>query len=287
MTVVLVTGAEGQLGRETVLALQSKGFDVVGLGRKELDFIQPERVSEIVADHKADWVINCAAYTQVDKAEQEQHKARVINGDSAGAVAEGVKSYGGNLVHISTDFVFAGNQSRPYKESDSVNPTNVYGETKLVGEQKVLAILERAIVLRTSWVYGLHGNNFVKTMLRLAAERNQLQVVNDQIGTPTWTSDIVDAILALLVKPQAGLFHFSNSGEVSWYDFAVEIIAKGKQLGFPIKTEKVLPIPSSSYPTAARRPAYSVLDKAKIDSVLDYPIPNWSVSLDKMMKGLV
>ena len=287
MTVVLVTGAEGQLGRETVLALQSKGFDVVGLGRKELDFIQPERVSEIVADHKADWVINCAAYTQVDKAEQEQHKARVINGDSAGAVAEGVKSYGGNLVHISTDFVFAGNQSRPYKESDSVNPTNVYGETKLVGEQKVLAILERAIVLRTSWVYGLHGNNFVKTMLRLATERNQLQVVNDQIGTPTWTSDIVDAILALLVKPQAGLFHFSNSGEVSWYDFAVEIIAKGKQLGFPIKTEKVLPIPSSSYPTAARRPAYSVLDKAKIDSVLDYPIPNWSVSLDKMMKGLV
>jgi len=287
VTVVLVTGAEGQLGRETVLALQSKGFDVVGLGRKELDFIQPERVSEIVADHKADWVINCAAYTQVDKAEQEQHKARVINGDSAGAVAEGVKSYGGNLVHISTDFVFAGNQSRPYKESDSVNPTNVYGETKLVGEQKVLAILERAIVLRTSWVYGLHGNNFVKTMLRLATERNQLQVVNDQIGTPTWTSDIVDAILALLVKPQAGLFHFSNSGEVSWYDFAVEIIAKGKQLGFPIKTEKVLPIPSSSYPTAARRPAYSVLDKAKIDSVLDYPIPNWSVSLDKMMKGLV
>ena len=287
MTVVLVTGAEGQLGRETVLALQSKGFDVVGLGRKELDFIQPERVSEIVADHKADWVINCAAYTQVDKAEQEQHKARVINGDSAGAVAEGVKSYGGNLVHISTDFVFAGNQSRPYKESDSVNPTNVYGETKLVGEQKVLAILERAIVLRTSWVYGLHGNNFVKTMLRLATERNQLQVVNDQIGTPTWTSDIVDAILALLVKPQSGLFHFSNSGEVSWYDFAVEIIAKGKQLGFPIKTEKVLPIPSSSYPTAARRPAYSVLDKAKIDSVLDYPIPNWSVSLDKMMKGLV
>ena len=287
MTVALVTGAAGQLGRETVLGLQNKGFDVIGLGRKELDFLQPERVSEVIASHKADWVINCAAYTQVDKAEQEQHKAKVINSDSAGAVAEGVKSYDGNLVHISTDFVFAGNQSKPYKEDDPVSPIGVYGETKLAGEQKVSAVLERAIVLRTSWVYGLHGNNFVKTMLRLATERDQLQVVNDQIGTPTWTSDIVDALLALIARPQAGLYHFSNDGEISWHDFAVEIIAKGKQLGLPIKTEQILPIPTSSYPTAAKRPAYSVLDKTKIDAVLDYPIPHWSASLDKMMKGLV
>jgi len=282
----LVTGAAGQLGRETVLALQAAGEDVIGIDRQELDFSQPDQVAEGIAAHRADWVINCAAYTHVDKAEQEQELAFRVNRDSAKAVAEGVASYGGRLLHVSTDFIFGGEQSHPYAEDDPAHPVGVYGQSKWEGEQAVQAVMPDAVILRTAWVYGSHGHNFVKTMLRLAAEREELRVVDDQIGTPAWTADITRALLSLIEVDARAVFNFTNEGVASWYDFASEIIAVARDLGFPLKVKKISPIPSVDFPTPATRPAYSVLSKVRIRQVLDYPIPHWRDSLREMMQGL-
>jgi dTDP-4-dehydrorhamnose reductase len=282
----LVTGAAGQLGRETVLALQAAGEDVIGIDRQELDFSQPDQVAEAIAAHQADWVINCAAYTNVDKAEQEQEQAFLVNRDSARAVAEGVASYGGRLLHVSTDFIFGGEQSHPYAEDDPANPRGVYGQSKWEGEQAVQDVMPDAAILRTAWVYGIHGHNFVKTMLRLAAERDELRVVDDQIGTPAWTADISRALLSLTKADASGVFNFTNEGVASWYDFASEIVANARDLGFPLKVKKISPIPSVDFPLPATRPAYSVLSKVKIRQLLDYPIPHWRQSLTAMMQAL-
>ncbi|MEE9343400.1 MAG: dTDP-4-dehydrorhamnose reductase [Gammaproteobacteria bacterium] len=283
---ILVTGAAGQLGRETELALQAEGNEVIAIDRKELDLSVPEHVAEFIASHQADWVINCAAYTAVDKAEEEPAIAYAVNRDSARAVAEGVKQYGGRLLHISTDFIFDGSQSTPYKEDDTANPLGVYGQSKWEGEQEIRKILPAATILRTAWVYGLHGNNFVKTMLRLASEREQLRIVDDQIGSPSHTLDIYRAIRALMSNGAMGTFHFTNEGVTSWYDFAWQIINEGKAMGFPVKTESILPIPSKEFPTPAKRPHYSVLSKEKIRKKLDFSIPHWRESLTKMLEQL-
>jgi len=280
----LVTGAAGQLGRETVLALQAAGEDVIGIDRQELDFSQPDQVADGIRAYQADWVINCAAYTHVDNAEQEQELAFRVNRDSARAVAEGVAADGGRLLHVSTDFIFGGEQSHPYAEHDPANPLGVYGQSKWEGEQAVQAVMADAVILRTAWVYGSHGHNFVKTMLRLAAERDELRVVDDQIGTPAWTADITRALLALIKADASGVFNFTNEGVASWYDFASEIIADARELGFPLKVKKISPIPSVDFPTPATRPAYSVLSKVKIRQALDYPIPHWQESLFAMLK---
>lgn len=282
----LVTGAAGQLGQETVLALQAAGEVVIGIDRQELDFSQPDQVAEAIAAHQADWVINCAAYTNVDKAEQEQEQAFLVNRDSARAVAEGVAAYGGRLLHVSTDFIFGGEQSHPYAEDDPANPLGVYGQSKWDGEQAVQDVMPDAAILRTAWVYGIHGHNFVKTMLRLAAERDELRVVDDQIGTPAWTADISRALLSLTKADASGVFNFTNEGVASWYDFASEIIANARDLGFPLKVKKISPIPSVDFPLPATRPAYSVLSKVKIRQALDYPIPHWRNSLTAMMQAL-
>jgi len=283
---VLVTGAAGQLGRETVLALQAAGEDVIGIDRQELDCSKPDQVAEGICAYQADWVINCAAYTNVDKAEQEQELAFLVNRDSARAVAEGVAAYGGRLLHVSTDFIFGGEQSHPYAEDDPANPQGVYGQSKWDGEQAVQAIMPDAVILRTAWVYGIHGHNFVKTMLRLAAERDELRVVDDQIGTPAWTADITRALLFLTKADARGVFNFTNEGVASWYDFASEIIANARDLGFPLKVKKISPIPTVDFPLPATRPAYSVLSKVKIRQALDYPIPHWRQSLTAMMQEL-
>ncbi|MEN8803316.1 MAG: dTDP-4-dehydrorhamnose reductase [Thiogranum sp.] len=283
----LVTGASGQLGRETVLALQAAGKDVVGTDRKELDFSRPDTVAEGIAAHQADWVINCAAYTHVDKAEEEREQALLVNRNSAKAVAEGVAAYGGRLLHVSTDFIFDGEQSHPYAEPDPANPLGVYGQSKWEGERAVRDTMPDAVIVRTAWVYGVHGHNFVKTMLRLAAERDELRVVDDQIGTPAWTADISRALLSLIEADARGVFHFTNEGVASWYDFASEIIANARDLGFPLKVQKISPIPSTDFPLPATRPAYSVLSKVKIRQVLDYPIPHWRDSLRAMMQALL
>jgi len=280
---ILVTGAAGQLGREIVLALQDRKNKVVAIDRPELDFAQPDKVSEGIAQERADWVINCAAYTQVDQAEQEPDLAYLINRDSALAVAEGVKSYGARLLHISTDFIFDGHQATPYSENDQANPLSVYGRSKWEGERAVLQAMPEAVVLRTAWVFGVHGNNFVKTMLRLAAERDQLGVVDDQVGTPSWTWDIACAVRALMLADTSGVYNFTNEGVASWYDFACEIIDSARRFGRPVKTKMVKPIPTSDYPTPAVRPAYSVLSKRKIRGLLDYDIPHWRRSLHAML----
>ena len=283
---ILVTGAAGQLGRELVLMLQAAGEEVVGIDKQELDLSCTDEVAEGIANYGVDWVINCTAYTRVDKAEEDRELAFLINRDSAGAVAIGVKRCRGRLVHISTDFIFDGKQSRPYKEDDVANPLGVYGQSKLEGEQLVHKVMPEAIILRTAWVYGIHGHNFVKTMLRLAAEREELNVVDDQIGTPSWTADIASAIQTLINRNAAGTYHFTNEGVASWYDFADSIVHIARDLDFPIKAKIVKPIPSSEFPTPATRPPYSVLNKQKIRNLLDRDIPHWQQSLEQMLRQL-
>ncbi len=283
---ILITGAGGQLGHETRLMLQNKGVDTFGIGRKDVDFSQPDQVAAYIASQRADWVINCAAYTQVDKAEDDAELAFRVNRDAAKAVAEGVQSYAGRLLHVSTDFIFDGNHSHPYREHESANPLGVYGQSKWEGEQAVQKILPDATILRTAWVYGVHGNNFVKTILRLASEREELGIIDEQIGSPSWTFDISQAMFALIEKECSGIYHFTNEGVASWYDFALAAINEAKSLGFKLKVKHIKPIPASAYPTPAARPAYSVLSKEKIRGLLDYKIPHWQASLKIMLEEL-
>jgi dTDP-4-dehydrorhamnose reductase len=280
---VIVTGAAGQMGREALLALQRDGVAVQGVTRADVDFSEPEQVESFFAAQQADWVINCAAYTQVDQAESDADLAYRVNRDSAAALARAVKHRGGRLLHVSTDFVFSGHHSRPYHEQDQAAPLGVYGDSKWQGEQQVKAELEHVLILRTGWVYGVYGNNFVKTMLRLAAERDELRVVDDQLGTPSSTVDIVAAMQALMNANAAGTYHFSNEGVASWYDFAVEIISLAAQFSLPVKVAQITPIPSEAYPTPATRPGYSVLSKEKIRALLNYPIPHWKAALRAML----
>ncbi len=283
---ILITGASGQLGHETQLMLQNKGIDTIGIGRKELDFSQPEQVAGYIASQHADWVINCAAYTQVDKAEKNAALAFRVNRDAAEAVAEGVRRYTGRLLHVSTDFIFDGSQSRPYCEDDSANPLNVYGQSKWEGEQAIRKILPEAIILRTAWVYGVHGNNFVRTILRLAYEREELNIIDEQIGNPSWTFDISQAMYALIEKNCAEIYHFTNEGVASWYDFALAIIEEAQSLGFNLNVRTVNPIPTHAYPTPAIRPVCSLLSKEKIRAEINYNIPHWRESLKTMLQEL-
>jgi dTDP-4-dehydrorhamnose reductase len=283
---VLVTGATGQLGSEVADGFRRAGHDVITPDRRELDLFHPDQAATMVRNLQADWVINCAAYTQVDKAESDAETAFIVNRDSPERLARAVADYGGCLLQVSTDFIFDGAQRRPYLEADRPNPLGIYGRSKLEGEQAVLQILPEAVVLRTAWVYGLGGHNFVKTMLRLAMAGNPLRVVDDQIGTPSWARDIASAIIMLVAGDARGTFHFTNAGETSWYGFACAILDEAGQAGFDVKTETVAPIPTSEYPTPATRPAYSVLSTEKIQPLLDGPIPDWRESLTNMLQEL-
>jgi dTDP-4-dehydrorhamnose reductase len=283
---ILITGANGQLGNEACLAFSARGDEVIGVARDALDVAAPDTVAQAVAAHQANWIINCAAYTQVDKAEAEPEQAFAVNRDGARALAEAASASGSRLLHVSTDFVFGGNRCVPYGDEDVGTPLGVYGRSKWEGEQAVRALMPQAVILRTAWVYGVHGKNFVKTILRLMAERDELRVVDDQVGTPTWTADIVRAMQALIDQDLAGTWNFTSEGVASWFDFAHAIVATAAQLGHARRVKRVLPIPSSEYPTAARRPHYSVLSKAKIRSVLGYDIPHWRDSLRSMLAEL-
>ena len=283
---ILVTGSTGQLGFEVVSALSQSGHEVIAPLHREMDFLNPEAVADSTMRFKADWVINCAAYTQVDHAESEVKQAFVINRDSAAQLAGAVAGYGGQLLHVSTDFVFDGTQSRPYREGDDARPLSVYGRSKWEGEQAVRTALPEAVILRTAWVYGVHGRNFVKTILRIAAEGRTLKVVNDQLGSPTWARDIAGAIRDLVQSRARGTYHYTNAGNTSWHGFATAIIDGATEAGFALETRSIEAIPTSGYPTPARRPAYSVLDTGKIQSLLTAPIPHWRDSLNRMLKEL-
>ncbi|MCP2727419.1 dTDP-4-dehydrorhamnose reductase [Symplocastrum sp. BBK-W-15] len=292
---ILLTGIGGQLGGELQQILTPLG-EVTGVNRQSLDLAQPTQIRQIIGEVKPDIIVNAAAYTAVDKAETEIELANAINGNAPTIMAEEAHKLGAAIIHVSTDYVFDGQKNTPYKEDDTTNPINAYGRSKLLGEEGVKSHCHRYIILRTAWVYSCYGNgNFVKTMLRLGAEREEIRVVVDQVGTPTWTRDIAQAILQLGKKitldipdnsSLTGIYHFTNSGAISWYDFAVSIFEEAEKLGFPLKVQRVIPITTSEYPTPAARPAYSVLSNQKISKILGNNLPYWRNGLRQMLQQL-
>jgi dTDP-4-dehydrorhamnose reductase len=283
---VLVTGSAGQLGQDFCDVLRRQGVDLLAPDCEQMNFLQPESIREGIHAAAPQWVVNCAAYTQVDKAEQDRDQAFMINRDAARVLAESAQAVDAAVLHVSTDFVFSGQHGQPYLETDTTDPLSVYGQSKQEGEAAVLKACANSIVLRTAWLYGARGQNFVKTMLRLARERDELRVVADQVGAPTWTRDLADAMWQLMQQQQSGLFHYCNDGQASWYEFACAIVEQARMVGYPLKVAQVIPITTSEYPTPATRPAYSVLSSVKIQALLDKPIPHWRQSLGLMLKEL-
>mgnify|MGYP001612411486 FL=1 len=285
---VIITGAKGQLGSDLVPLARSAGFEVVPFSSADLDITDKAGVMARVDAVRPVVIINCGAYTKVDLAEKEEAKAFAVNQDGAANLADAAASVKAVLVHVSTDFVFDGARPHPYTESDATNPLGVYGASKLAGEAEIQKRLESHVIVRTSWLYGVNGGNFVKTMLRLASEREGLRVVYDQTGSPTWSADLASALVAITLDIKAGnkhwgLYHYSNEGVASWYDLAVAVVEESRRLGLPIKCNHVEPILTAQYPTPAKRPPYSVFDKALIKKSFGLKIPNWRVSLKDMM----
>lgn len=279
--VVLVTGANGQLGQAIqFIANNYLNLNFVFCNSTDLDISNKENCQAVFHKIKPNFCINAAAYTAVDKAESEQDKAELINVIGAKNLAQTCNEFDTKLIHISTDFVFDGSNDKPYSETDIPNPKGVYGQTKLDGEKAIQAVFSKYYIIRTSWVYSQFGNNFMKTMLRLASERTSLRVVNDQMGTPTNAVDLAEALVQIILnnnqQPTAnhfGTYHFSNEGQCSWYDFAKKI--------FEINNVSIdlSAIPTEQFPTPAQRPKYSVLDKSKIKSTFGLPIKTWEESL--------
>ena len=270
----LVTGCRGQLGTALQTLLKDKA---VYIDRDELDLTNEEAVKKYFSENSFERIINCAAYTAVDRAEDDVENARKVNALAPLYLAK----YGKNIIHISTDYVFDGTNHKPYTEEDETNPVSVYGKTKLGGEINVLNYAESAIVIRTAWLYSPHGGNFVKTMRKLGEQKESLNVVFDQVGTPTNAYDLAEAIVAALPQiknNEKGIYHFTDEGVCSWYDFATEIMAQSKL------SCRVYPIESKDYPTPAARPHYSVLNKAKIKQRFNITIPHWKEGLEKCLK---
>ena len=282
---VLVTGASGQLGHDLTALLREQSMDVMAMNRRQLDLAQPDAMVRQLRATAPDWIINCAAWTAVDDAEQEVQQAFTINRDAVREMTACADEMGARLLHLSTDFVFSGQSQRPWCEEDPTAPLGVYGRSKREGELAVLASPGH-IVLRTSWLYGAHGKNFVKTMLRLARDRDELKVVNDQAGSPTWTRDLAQVIPVLMQEGAGGLYHFANTGETSWYGFACAILEEARMQGFDLRATKVTPITTEDFPTPATRPAYSVLSTEKIQGLLPAPIRDWRSALRLMLEEL-
>ena len=283
---VLITGAEGQLGRELQVECPP-GTDLVVTDRQDLDITDPQLTRQALAEIRPDVVINAAAYTAVDQAEAEEAVAFAINADGAGSLARATASLGARMVQISTDFVFDGHRNRPYPPDAPAEPLGVYGATKLAGERQVLATLgDNALVIRTAWVYSRFGHNFVKTMLRLMTERDEISVVVDQIGSPTWARGLAKAIWRACSTDLVGIHHWTDAGVASWYDFAVAIQEEATPLGLSSPETRVRPVPTESYPTAAKRPRYSVLDTTSTHQVLAIEATHWRRQLRTMLQEL-
>lgn len=288
---VLVTGANGQLASDLVPLLAAAGFTPVAFSSAELDITDCAAVAGAVKKTGPGIIVNPAAYTKVDLAEKETERAYAVNSAGAGNLARAAKEADCPIVHVSTDFVFDGRSPAPYKEDDATNPLSVYGASKLEGEKAVAAANGAYVTVRTSWLYGVTGHNFVKTILRLASERESLRVVYDQTGTPTWSADLAAALVKVcecIRSGQApwGTYHYSNEGVASWYDFAVAVCEEAAESGMALKCKSIEPILTSEYPVPAARPAYSVLHKARIKNAFGLSIPHWRRSLSKMIKEL-
>lgn len=284
MTTILVTGGDGQLAR--CIKDVSELYDdlkFIFTNSKSLDVCNLNEIERFFKSNKIDYCINCAAYTAVDKAEDDVKKAYEINASGPKNLALFCKTYKIVLIHISTDFVFDGKKNKPYLETETPNPLNVYGKSKLQGELEIQQILNRHFIIRTSWLYSEYGNNFIKTMLRLAETRNEISVVNDQMGSPTYAGDLAKVILQLIISKtkEYGIYHYSNLGELSWFDFAKAIFEISN------KNVNLLPITTADYDTAAKRPNYSVLDKSKIVTKLNISVPSWIDSLKCVILKLV
>jgi dTDP-4-dehydrorhamnose reductase len=287
MPTILVTGANGQLGNE--LRLESKsfyGYDFIFTDLDTLDITQKQKVAEFIESTLPDWIINCAAYTQVDRAENDKEAAFLVNSTAVKHIAESVKGTVCRLIHISTDYVFDGTANTPYDEMAPVNPVSVYGKSKLEGE-KAAMIHSNTMIIRTSWLYSSFGNNFLKTILKNAALKKSLNVVFDQTGTPTYAADLAEVIMHIVsgvIRNQLaftpGIYNYSNEGVCSWYDFALEIVSEaGSEC-------HINPILTAEYPTPASRPVYSVLNKARIRENYSLTIPHWRASMKKCVNLL-
>ena len=288
MKKVLLIGAKGQVGQELQVTLPFLG-EVISIGREELDLTNSEKIGQLIREIHPDYLVNAAAYTAVDKAETEPDLAYSINATAPKIMAESAEKIQAKFLHISTDYVFDGRKNTPYLETDLTNPLGVYGQSKLRGEEEIKTVNSQAIILRTAWVYGSYGkSNFVKTMLRLGKEREELKVVVDQVGSPTWAKDIATAITQLLINVDnpPGIYNFTNSGVASWFDLTKAIFEEAKISGIPLKIQRVIPITTAEYPTPAVRPAYSVLSSQKISQQLGYIPPYWRDSLKAMLNQL-
>lgn len=280
---ILITGCNGQLGNE--MQLQAKlynQYNFIFTDIDELDITDSEKINKFVDDNSIDCIVNCAAYTAVDKAEDNEELCNLLNNLAPGYLANAINRRGGSMIQISTDYVFDGTNHTPYTEEQPTSPNSVYGKTKLAGEQNVQKECPSSMIIRTAWLYSTFGNNFVKTMIRLGKERNELGVIFDQIGTPTYARDLAIVIMTAIqegIKP--GIYHFSNEGVISWYDFtkAIHRIAG-------INTCSVSPLHTNEYPAKAPRPAYSVLDKTKIKKTYNITVPYWEDSLKDCINNL-
>jgi dTDP-4-dehydrorhamnose reductase len=282
----LITGADGQVG----LALREcvpRGWTVVACDRTELDVTSADEVHQAMERVRPVLVFHAAAYTAVDAAESDAGQAEAVNTGGTMHVAQAARQVGARLVHLSTDFVFDGSSGRPYSPEDRPAPLGVYGRTKLASEQAALGLGKQAVVVRTAWVYSRHGQNFVRTMLHLMREQESVGVVSDQVGTPTWARSLAEALWAVAARPGLhGVLHWTDAGVASWYDFAVAIQEEGFAAGLLERAVPVRPLSSREYPTAARRPAYSVLSKSESWAALGITPPHWRVNLRLMLQEL-
>lgn len=297
---ILITGKNGQVGWELQRAFKDAG-PTIALDRDAMDLSKPDSIRRTIADVRPSMIVNAAAYTAVDLAEEEPDYAQMVNGNAPGVMAEEAEKIGALLIHYSTDYVFDGRKRTPYVETDQPNPLNSYGMTKLIGERAIESSGADYLIFRTSWVYSTRGRNFLLTILRLAREREELKIVNDQIGIPNWCRAIADAtaaVIAKLQKPKTsrsksppknlrGIYHMTGSGETSWFGFAEAILGEVRKGGFPstvmgqvpVTAKQILPITTAEYPRRAQRPAYSVLDSTKLKKTFGVELPSWQDQL--------
>lgn len=288
---ILLTGINGQVGH--AIQSQLKGLDCVGLTRQALDLTNVDMIRRVIREIKPDIIINPAAYTAVDKAESEPELAYAINAIAPGVMAEEAEKLGSALIHFSTDYVYDGRKSTPYTEADLVNPMSVYGKSKLAGEDAIRLVGLPHLILRTSWVYGAHGKNFLKTIIRLASEREELGIVADQCGAPTSSLSIAKGLEKLLLKwlpadaHQSGIYHFTNTGSTTWHGFACEIVKRYSTIeNLRVEEKNIKPLTTADYPTPATRPANSCLSHEKLKLNFDIVLPSWQEGLKEVIQEI-
>ena len=289
---VWLIGCRGMLGTEISLLLDNQNVPYMGTD-KEVDITNAAELDKFAEGKSITWLVNCAAYTAVDKAEDDVESCKLLNTTGAANIALCAKKINAKLIHLSTDYVFDGKGSVPYKEDEKPNPIGVYGLTKRDGEIAVLENNSNSYIIRIAWLYGKHGNNFVHTMIKLMNERDELKIVNDQYGSPTWSYDLTKVILRFVKESDSGknipfgVYHFTNEGKTTWCDFAKEIYKQGRELGLIKNRCNILPCTSAEFPAKVKRPMYSVLDKEKIKNTLGIEIPNWDKGLKEFLTSCV